>query len=125
MKLARFPVLALVLALLPAACNGETERTARALTGGEPQRGRTALRAYGCGSCHRIPGVAGAEADVATPLDRLANREFLAGRLPNSAENLITWVRHPQSVVAGNAMPELNVSDGDARDMAAYLYTLK
>jgi cytochrome c len=111
--------------LLLAGCASDADRTARALTGGDPGRGQTALRAYGCGSCHRIPGVRGATADVAGPLDRLGQRQVLAGMLPNTAENLVQWVRHPQAVVPGNAMPELNVSDGDARDMAAYLYTLR
>jgi cytochrome c len=114
-----------LLALLLAGCASDAERAARALTGGDPRRGQTALRAYGCGSCHRIPGVRGASASVATPLDRMGQRQVLAGMLPNTADNLMHWVRHPQAVVPGNAMPELNVSDGDARDMAAYLYTLQ
>jgi cytochrome c len=114
-----------LLVLLVGACDRDSARTARALTGGDPQRGRTALRAYGCASCHQIPGVRGAKAVVAAPLAGMADRRFVAGMLPNTAENLIHWVRHPQAIVPGNAMPDLNVTDADARDMAAYLYTLR
>jgi cytochrome c len=117
--------IALLALVLLGGCASDTERTARALTGGDPGRGQTALRAYGCGSCHRIPGVRGATARVAGTLEGLAERQVLAGMLINSADNLVLWVRHPQTVVPGNAMPELNVSEGDARDMAAYLYTLR
>jgi cytochrome c len=119
----RVPLFAVL--LFAAGCASDAERMAHALTGGDPRRGQTALRAYGCGSCHRIPGVRGATGSVAGPLDGLAHRQMLAGMLPNSAESLIQWVRHPQMVVPGNGMPELNVSDGDARDMAAFLYTLR
>ena len=110
---------------LLAGCGGDADRMAAALTGGDPGRGRTALRAYGCGSCHRIPGVRGARAAVAPPLEGMARRWYIAGVAPNTVPNLIDWVRHPQHVVPGNAMPELGVSDGDARDIAAYLYTLR
>jgi cytochrome c len=117
-------VRAAVLLLCLAACS-DAGPMASALTGGNPQQGRVALRAHGCVACHRIPGVRGAEATVAPPLDRMARRLYIAGVLPNTAENLVHWVRHPQRVVPGNAMPELGISDGDARDMAAYLMTLR
>jgi cytochrome c1 len=32
---------------------------------------------------------------------------------------------NPQSVEPGTAMPNLNVNEAAARDMAAYLYTLR
>lgn len=35
------------------------------------------------------------------------------------------WLEHPQRVVPGNGMPEQGVSGRDARDMTAYLYTLR
>jgi len=114
----------LALLLLLAGCGGQAQRMAAALTGGDPSRGRSALRAHGCGSCHDIPGVRGAQATVGPPLSRLARRQYLAGLLPNTPPNLLLWVQHPQRVLPGNAMPDLPVPDSDARDMAAYLYTL-
>jgi cytochrome c2 len=39
-------------------------------------------------------------------------------------DNLVKWLRQPQNVVPGNAMPDMGVTPQDARDIAAYLYTL-
>jgi cytochrome c1 len=77
---------------------------------------------YGCGSCHRIPGVAGAEALVGPPLDDYHARSYIAGTLPNTLENLVLWIREPQAVEANTAMPNLGVSAEEAQHMAAYLY---
>jgi putative membrane protein len=103
----------------------DRKNDARQRTGGDPDRGRTKIQRYGCGSCHTVPGVAGANSMVGPPLDKLAMRNYLAGRLPNSAENLKKWIRHPRSVDPQTAMPEMGVTEQDARDIAAYLYTLK
>jgi cytochrome c1 len=44
--------------------------------------------------------------------------------LPNSADNLVRWIQHPRTIEPKTAMPDLGVSNQDARDIAAYLYTL-
>ena len=116
--------LALALALL-CGCKGDVERTAAAMTGGNPQRGREIIRRYGCESCHSIPGVVGAKGMVGPPLDNIASRSILAGQLSNTPENLMRWIRDPQSVEPGTAMPMLGVTEKDGRDIAAYLYTLR
>lgn len=114
------------LAVLLAACGpGEAERAAVAQTGGDPERGRAALRSYGCAVCHSIPGVRGPRGQVGPPLDAIGARSHLAGRLPNTPDNMIRWIRDPQSVDRGTAMPSFGVSEAEARDMAAYLYTLR
>jgi cytochrome c2 len=105
-----------------AACDSGSD--GRPVEGGNADRGPEAMQRYGCGSCHSIPGVRGANAKVGPPLSGLSERSFIAGRLPNSAENLINWIQHPQEVDPGNAMPSMGVTDEDARDIAAYLYTL-
>jgi cytochrome c2 len=118
----------IVLLLLVAACNeypGDRIAEARQLTGGEPERGEHAIRRYGCGTCHTIPGIPGATANVGPPLDKLGVRGYLAGRLTNSPENLLRWIREPQSVDPKSAMPDMGVTERDGRDIAAYLYTLK
>jgi cytochrome c1 len=38
---------------------------------------------------------------------------------------LIDWIRHPQEVRRPTPMPDMGVTDRDARDIAAYLYTLR
>jgi cytochrome c2 len=95
------------------------------VAGGDPERGRTALDGFGCGTCHVIPGVKGAVGAVGPPLSRFALRSYIAGQLPNEPENLVRWVQDPQEVEPGTAMPDLDVGPAIARDMAAYLYTLR
>lgn len=41
-----------------------------------------------------------------------------------AARSPMTWLRDPQSVVPNNAMPDLGLNEQQARDIAAYLYTL-
>lgn len=94
-------------------------------TAARPDRGAQLIQHYGCGSCHTIPGVARADGTVGPPLTNFASRSYIAGKLPNNAGNLQRWIQSPQSVVPGNAMPDLGVSDADARDIVAYLYTLR
>jgi cytochrome c1 len=91
--------------------------------GARASRAPAEIAAYGCGSCHTIAGVSGANADIGPELRHFADRRYIAGRLPNTAPNLIRWIRSPQQVDPGNVMPDLNVSDQDARDIAAYLYS--
>lgn len=96
-----------------------------ALTGGQAARGRDMIRSYGCGACHAIPGVIGARAKVGPPLDGFAGRSYIAGVRPNTPENLVRWIENPQAIDPRTAMPNMNVGLRDARDIAAYLYTLR
>ncbi len=91
---------------------------------GDPKRGAITLHQYGCTSCHRIPGVVGAMAYVGPPLDGIAGRKYLGGRLPNTPENLVRWIRDPKSVNPATLMPVVDVTEAHARDIAAYLATL-
>lgn len=93
-------------------------------TTGDIDAGRLALANYGCNSCHHIPGVAEASY-VGPPLDAWAERSFIAGTLPNEPAYLAQWIRFPQAIEPGTAMPNLHVTEKDARNMAAYLYTLR
>lgn len=113
------------LALATSACtHGEAD--AMALThGGNAARGKELIRSYGCGSCHTIPRVTGAEATVGPSLQGIATRAYIAGVLPNQPENMIRWIMNPPGVDEKTAMPNLHVTATDARDIAAYLYTLQ
>jgi len=84
-------------------------------------RGRMALSQYACNACHVIPGVTGPDTFVGPPLKDLAARKYIAGHLPNSAANLARWIRDPQKINPQTAMPAMDVTESDARDMAAYL----
>jgi cytochrome c1 len=114
---------ALAATLLVLAGCGEAP-SSRALAG-DPERGRVALTQYACQSCHIIPGVTGSRVYVGRPLEALGARKYIAGKLPNTQDNLIRWIRDPKAVDPQTAMPVLDVSAADARDMSAYLLTLK
>ena len=93
--------------------------------GPEARSGKLLLRQFGCGECHRIPGVATAHGTFGPPLTAIGRRIYLAGHLPNTADNLVRWIRAPQSIDPATAMPNLSVGEAHARDMAAYLSTLR
>lgn len=120
------PILVLtILAMLTLACSPSRSRPPlRQAPGGDPDRGREALASYGCGGCHVIPGVDGAQSWVAPPLTRYAERAFVAGVVSNNADELTRWIADPLGVDPDTAMPDLGVPPETARDMAAYLYTL-
>jgi cytochrome c2 len=92
--------------------------------GGDAQRGEALVSAYGCGGCHSINGVPQASGKVGPPLTGIGSRVYLAGRLENRPENLIRWILDPRAIDPGTAMPPLGLSPRDARDVAAFLYTL-
>ena len=89
------------------------------------ERGRKAIEQYACVTCHVIPGVVGPNFPVGPPLAGVGSRVMLGGVLPNSPENLARWIRTPQAFAPLTAMPNLGVSEADARDIAAFLATLK
>jgi putative membrane protein len=93
--------------------------------GGDVARGKLAIENYGCGSCHVVPGIRTAVGAVGPPLTAFGRRSFVAGALPNTVGSLIPFIENPQSIEPGRAMPNLGVTDQDARDIAAYLYTLR
>lgn len=111
--------------LLVAAC-GESQTVALAAPAwGDATAGREAVQRYGCGACHQIPGVPGAQGVVGPPLEEFARRKYIAGNLPNEAENLVIWLINPQAVEPGTAMPNLGVSETDARHITAFLASLR
>ncbi len=110
-----------MIALCLTAC-GESEAPA---LGGDAEQGKLLLRQFACGTCHVIPGVAGASGEVGPPLTGVAGRVYLAGVLPNTPENMASFIRDPQRADPRTAMPDMAVGEAHARDMVAYLYTLR
>jgi cytochrome c len=120
--------LALVVALpLAAACElaDGAAASANQITGGDAERGRELIRSYGCGTCHSIPGVTGANGLVGPPLGGIASRSYIGGVLPNAPDNMLRWLHDPRAVDPLTAMPNVGVTSSDARHIAAYLYTLR
>ena len=93
--------------------------------GGNADNGKLLLRQFGCVACHEIPGVAGAGAPVGPPLAGIASRVYIGGVLPNTPANLALFIRGPSRYEPASLMPDLGVGEAHARDMVAYLGTLK
>jgi cytochrome c2 len=115
----------LLLATLLGGCNKDADETAISMVGGNPDHGRKIIVTYGCIACHTIPGVNGANALVGPPLTRMAARTYVGGVLQNTPANMIQWIQNPPGVDPKTAMPNLHVTQGDARDITTYLYTLQ
>ncbi|MBJ2154343.1 c-type cytochrome [Variovorax sp. IB41] len=88
------------------------------------RRGQRALAQYACNACHTIPGTTGSFPNVGPPLAGMARRAMIGGRLANTPDNMVRWLRHTREVDPLTAMPEMGVTEQDARDIAAYLQTL-
>lgn len=118
--------LVLLVALAIAGCQGgRSDVQSLSVAGGDPQRGTRVIEEVGCGACHTIPGIDGARGTVGPPLNFFSRRSYIAGAVPNSPANLVRWVKNPATIEPGTAMPNLNLAEQQARDVAAYLYTLK
>lgn len=99
-----------------------TRSQAEAITGGSVARAEAAIGRYGCGGCHVVPGIWGANGSVGPDLTQVSQRAHIAGKLSNDPANMVRWLMHPQAVDPGNGMPDQGITEGEARDIAAYLY---
>jgi cytochrome c1 len=99
------------------------ECLAAAVTGGDPKHGRLLVRSAGCTGCHDIPEVDGAHGTVGPPLSAISRRVYI-GVLLNTPNHLIQWIRNPRAIDPMAAMPNVGLSEQEARDVAAFLYTL-
>ena len=114
---------ALFLALVGSAALAQ--ENAPPLAMGSPAHGAELIAEKGCGACHMIPGITGANGLVGPPLTLMGRRIFVAGLLRNTPQNLAAWVLEPQRFVPGNAMPSTGLSESEALDVAAYLETIR
>lgn len=109
-------------------CNGaESNHVPRdqRVVGGDPRMGRAIVAALECGVCHRIPNINGAHGVVGPPLIEFGRRQYIAGVVPNQPAVLVRWVMDAPSIAPNTAMPDLPLSEEEARHVAAYLYTLR
>jgi cytochrome c len=90
--------------------------------GGDARQGRDAILLYGCYACHVVEGIREATGRVGPKLEEIDRQIYIGGVLTNSPQNMIDWIREPQAFNPRTAMPDLNVSERDARDITAYLF---
>ena len=118
-------VLILSSVLTALGCTSAVEREARERTGGDPEQGLKTMGKYGCSSCHVIPGIAGSMGTKGPALKGVANRARIGADLPNTPENLINWLMNPLRYDRYTDMPNQGISEPEARNIAAYLLTLR
>jgi cytochrome c len=111
-----------LVALVLAGCDQQPPAS-EPLSGGNPRVGQQLIARYGCAACHQIKGIARSESKVGPSLKDIRDSSYVGGVLPNSADNLMRWIMHPRAYSPNTAMPELGVTQPEARDMAAYLYS--
>ena len=92
---------------------------------GDVERGRAAIAHFECGACHVVPGVAGPRGQVGPALGGFRDSVYIAGRFPNTPDMLARWVREAPAMAPESAMPEFDMTDAQARDVVAYLYSLR
>ena len=96
---------------------------AQVMTDGDASQAPQWIRRYGCSGCHTISGIPGADGKVGAPLQNMRERVYIAGIVPNTADNLVQWIVNPQSFSSQTAMPATGISEREARDVAAFLYS--
>lgn len=126
MRVFSLPIaVAAVLCAPLAGCDKRAEPVPLAVPAGDASMGKRLMEQYQCGSCHTIPGVGAATGSAGPPLDKFGRRSYIAGRFPNLPGTLADWLVDPPAMKPGTTMPDLGVSQAEARHMAAYLYTLR
>ncbi len=98
---------------------------ATAGSAGDAARGRELMTSYGCIGCHMVPGIDGPRASLGPALDNSATKTAILGKFPNTPENMIRWLVNPPAMDPNTTMPNVGVSEQDARDMTAFLFTLR
>ena len=109
----------------PTSANPDWSAMRMDVTFGDADRGPEAMVNYGCGACHIIPGVTGAQGTVGPSLANFADRAYIAGVLTNAPGDLTRWLINPPLFAPDTAMPDMGVTESDAADMAAYLLNLR
>jgi cytochrome c len=100
-------------------------REATRLTHGNPKRGPALIRQFGCGACHKVAGVPGAIGRVGPGLSAISLQGRIAGAQSNTPDHLIQWILNPKALKADTTMPQAGIGEQDARDIAAYLLSLR
>jgi cytochrome c len=122
-------VLGLLLLSL-AACRSETvvpaPAAASAALAGDAKRGQQIAAQYSCNVCHIMPGVSGPQGSLGPSLVGLASRPAISNdTVQNTPENLARFIENPPALNPSSTMPAMGIPAQDARDLAAFVLTLK
>lgn len=101
----------------------------------QQQQGVNVVLQRGCGGCHTIPNIPGAQGTIGPnlgPHDQVppVNQRPMIATFPNgtvannSVDDLSKWIMNPQALKPGTAMPTLGLSQDEATAAAAFLYSI-
>ncbi len=96
----------------------------RTIMGADANRGLAVIDRLGCAACHDTPGVAWPKGRAGSSLRGFADSPMIAGQFRNRPDTLIAFLKDAPSMAPATAMPAMPLTDAEARDVAAYLYTL-
>jgi cytochrome c oxidase subunit 2 len=78
-----------------------------------------------CINCHAVSGTT-ATGTFGPDLSHLMSRATLgSGVIPNTPENLRSWVKDPQAIKRGNLMPNMQLNSRELNEIVLYLSSLK
>jgi cytochrome c2 len=119
--------LSLALLLFVACGRGEAAKTGGAPAAiGDASRGPQLAAQYGCNVCHIIPGVDGPQGSLGPSLQGVGSRPAISmGAVQNTPANLAQFIQNPAALNPQSSMPPMAMPESDAKDIAAYLVTLK
>jgi cytochrome c2 len=114
---------------LSPADDGQADDLAATMKGADAARGRELLDVKGCGLCHRMTGVAplqGALLPTGVTVTDMARAVRLAPDLRYTRDRwraslVVRWLLHPSQIKPDTPMPDLGLSDVEAKSIAAYL----
>jgi cytochrome c len=92
---------------------------------GDPNNGLVLFSSKGCGTCHTVLPLPNAAGAVGPNLTNMVLRPTIAGdQIQNTPDNMARWIMDPQAMKPGTQMQALGVTTPEARDLAAFLYSL-
>ncbi len=109
--------------LLAGACADKTNPP-RAVTGADADAGLAVMRRVGCASCHIVPGIDWPAGVSGPSLRGFADSPMIAGRFPNRPDVLVDFMIDAPAMAPDTGMPAMPLTQDEARNVAAYLYTL-
>jgi cytochrome c oxidase subunit 2 len=91
---------------------------------GAAAEGKGVYTRTACVGCHTIRGVSAGT--LGPDLTRFGGRAlFGAGLWPTTSDNVVAWLKDPPALKPGAKMPNLHLTDAEAKALAAYLTSLK
>jgi cytochrome c2 len=84
-----------------------------------PKTGVSLFITKSCLACHRKNS-----SNMCPSLVNFAQKPLIAGKVPNTRENLQKWLKKPSSIKKGTKMPNLGLTDEEIELLIEYIQTL-